>query len=160
MGVTPVVSASAWRAVDPPCSQKRAGNEPVTAVSQIIAWAGVEADMGDALTIGVRQERGYPVVTVTGKVDIASVAELRKRLLELAASGQPLVVDLDQARFIDSAGLGVLVDVARWAGSYGGSLHVVCAQPQVCQLFRLTGLDRRVPLARTLNEAVPALAAA
>ena len=40
--------------------------------------------MGDALTIGVRQERGYPVVTVTGDIDIASVAQLRKRLLEPA----------------------------------------------------------------------------
>jgi anti-sigma B factor antagonist len=121
---------------------------------------GVEVDMGDALTIGVRQERGYPVVTVTGNIDIASVAQLRKRLLELAASGRPLVIDLDQASFIDSVGLGVLVGVARRAESYGGSLHVVCAQPQVRQLFRLTGLDRRVPLARTLNEAVQALAAA
>jgi anti-sigma B factor antagonist len=121
---------------------------------------GVEVDMGDALTIGIRQERGYPVVTVTGKVDIASVAELRKRLLELAASGQPLVVDLDQASFIDSVGLGVLAGVARRAESYGGSLYVVCAQPQVRQLFLLTGLDRRIPLARTLNEAVQAFAAA
>ena len=116
--------------------------------------------MGDALTIAVRQERGYPVVTVTGEIDIASVAELRKRLLELAAGGRPLVIDLDQASFINSVGLGVLVGVARRAEAYGGSLHVVCARPQVRELFRLTGMDGRVPVARTLNEAVQALAAA
>jgi hypothetical protein len=33
----------------------------------------VEVNWGDALTIEVRQERGYPVVTVAGNIDIASV---------------------------------------------------------------------------------------
>jgi anti-anti-sigma factor len=70
------------------------------------------------------------------------------------------VADLDQVRFIDSAGLAVLVGAANRAAAHGGSLHVVCARPKVCQLLRLTGLDRRLPPARTLDEALDALMAA
>ena len=66
---------------------------------------------------------------------------------------------LDQVSFIDSAGLGALVGVARRAAACGGSLQVVCAQPGTRQLFRLTGLDRWIPPARTLDEALAALAA-
>ena len=84
--------------------------------------------MGEALTIEARHERGYPVVTVAGEIDIATATRLRERLFELAAGGRPLVADLDQVRFIDSAGL--------------------------------TGLDRRLPPARTLDEALDAVMAA
>jgi anti-anti-sigma factor len=57
-----------------------------------------------------------------------------------------LIVELDQVSFIDSAGLGVLAGTVRQAAAYGGSLRVVCARPQVRQLFRLAGLQDRVPL--------------
>ena len=116
--------------------------------------------MGEALTIGVRRQLGYAIVTVAGDIDIATVTRLRERLFQLAASGRPLVVDLDQVSFIDSAGLGGLVGAAKRAAGYGGSLHVVCARPQIRQLFRLTGLDRQMPPARTLDQALKALAAA
>jgi anti-sigma B factor antagonist len=115
--------------------------------------------MGEALSVGVRRERGYTIVTAVGEIDMATVARLRQRLFDLAASGRPLVADLDQVSFIDSAGLGALVGTATRAAAYGGSLSVVCARPKIRQLFRLVGLDRQIPLARTLDEALEALAA-
>ena len=115
--------------------------------------------MGEALTIEARHERGYPVVTVAGEIDIATVARLRG-CSSWPPCGCRLVADLDQVRFIDSAGLAALVGTANRAAAYGGSLHVVCARPRVRQLFRLTGLDRRLPPARTLDEALDALMAA
>ena len=116
--------------------------------------------MDEALTIGVRCERDYAIVTAAGEIDIATGAGLRERLSEMAASGRPLVVELDQVSFIDSAGLGALVGAAKRAAAHGASLHVACARPQVRQLFRLTGLDRQIPLARTLDGALESLAAA
>ena len=116
--------------------------------------------MGEALTIRVRREQGYAIVAVAGEVDIATVTRLRERLFELAASGRTLVVDLDQVSFIDSAGLAALVGAARRAAAHGASLQVVCARPRTRQLFRLTGLDGPVPLARTLDGALESLAAA
>jgi len=87
------------------------------------------------------------------------VTRLREPLFELAASGRPLVVDLDQVSFIDLAGLAALVGTAKRAAAHGGSLYAVCARPKTRQLFRLTGLDCRIPLARTMDEALDALAA-
>src|SRR5258707_12859118 len=97
--------------------------------------------MGEALTIEARHERGYPVVTVAGEIDIATAARLRERLFELAAGGRPLVADLDQVRFIDSAGLAALVGAANPPPAHGGSLPVVLARPRIRQVFRLTGLE-------------------
>jgi anti-sigma B factor antagonist len=116
--------------------------------------------MGEALTIRVRRDRGYTIVVVAGEVDIATVTRLRESLFGLAASGRTLVVDLDQVSFIDSSGLAALVGAARRADAHGASLQVVCSRPRTRQLFRLTGLDSQIPLARTLDGVLESLAAA
>jgi anti-sigma B factor antagonist len=103
--------------------------------------------MGDGLAMEVRRERGVVIVAVEGQIDISTVTGLRERLSGLADSGRTLMVDLNRVTFIDSAGRG-------------GSLHVVCARPQTRRLLWLTGVDRRVPLAATMDGALMALAAA
>jgi anti-sigma B factor antagonist len=115
--------------------------------------------MGKALTVRARREPGYMIVTVAGEVDIATVTRLRERLSALSAAGVPLVADLDQVSFIDATGLGALAGAAREAAAHGISLYVVCARPQTRRLFRVTGLDRQIPLARDLAEALQALQA-
>jgi len=115
--------------------------------------------MGDALTIGVRSERDRAIATVAGEIDIFTVTRLRERLFELAASGVPLVVDLERVSFIDSVGLATLVGAAKRAAAHGGSLQVACALPKIRQLVRLTGLDCQIPLAGTLDEALELRAA-
>jgi anti-sigma B factor antagonist len=113
--------------------------------------------MAKALTIRTRREPGYVIVTVVGEVDIATVARLRERLSAVAVAGVPLVADLDQVSFIDATGLGALVGAAREAAAQGTSMYVVCARPQTRRLFRVTGLDRQMPLARDLAEVLHAI---
>ena len=110
--------------------------------------------MGKALSIRARREPGYVVVTIAGEVDIATVDRLRERLAALADGGVPLVADLDQVSFIDATGLGALAGAARQAAAQGTSMYVVCARSQTRRLFRVTGLDRQIPLARSLAEAL------
>ena len=110
--------------------------------------------MGEALTIEVRHEQGRAIVTAAGEIDISTVTPLRECLFEVAASGAPLVIDMEQVTFIDSVGLATLVGAAKRAAAHGGSLQVACALPKIRQLVRLTGLDCRIPLARTLDEAL------
>ena len=116
--------------------------------------------MGGALTITVRSERGVVIAAVAGEIDISTVPQLREHLFELADHGATLIVDLNRVTFIDSAGLGALVGTAKRAAAHGGSLQVACGRPKIRRLFRLTGLDCRIPLADTLDEALEAAAAA
>ena len=110
--------------------------------------------MGSALTVRVRREQGCAIITVAGEVDIATVAQLRERLAELAGSGCPLIADLDQVSFIDAAGLGVLAAAAGRSAAHGASLQVVCAQRRTRRLFRITKLDRYLAVSRTVADAL------
>ena len=115
--------------------------------------------MGDEMSVTVRSERGVVIAAVVGDIDLSTVAGLRERLSELADSGQPLLLDLNRVTFIDSTGLGVLVGVSRRAAVHGTSVHAVCSQPQTRKLLWLTGVDRRIPLADTVEEALQSVTA-
>jgi anti-sigma B factor antagonist len=116
--------------------------------------------MGDEVSVTVRRERGVVIAEVAGDMDLSTVPRLRERLLEAAGGGEPLIVDLNRVSFIDSAGLGVLVGVARRADERGGSLHAVCSRPPIRKLLWLTGVDRRIPLTATVDGALQLLTAA
>jgi anti-sigma B factor antagonist len=116
-------------------------------------------ELDDGLTVLVRHEPDYVLVTLAGEVDFASAAGLRERLFTLASAGRPLVADLDRVSFIDAAGLGVLAAAARQAAANGASLRVVCARRQIRRLFRLTRLDQAVPVAASLAEVQKACSA-
>lgn len=113
--------------------------------------------MDEALTIRVQQEPGHTLVTVSGDIDISTAGQLRERLTALAASGCPLVIDLDPVTFIGAAGLGVLALAASRATAHGGTLRVASDRYQTRQLFRITGLHNSIPLSRTIDEALAAL---
>jgi anti-anti-sigma factor len=66
------------------------------------------------------------------------------------------VIDLDRVTLIDATGLDTLVAAANRIEAHGGSLHVVCARPKILNLFRLAGLDRRLPPVPTLDRALAA----
>jgi anti-sigma B factor antagonist len=94
-----------------------------------------------------------PVLSLTGSVDLATVAVLRDLLLRLAAEhpGQRVAVDLDGVDTLDDTGLGVLLGVAGRARQNGGDVVIVCRSAHVRERFTLTGLDRAVAVAPTVT---------
>jgi anti-sigma B factor antagonist len=109
------------------------------------------------LTVKIRKAPGCAIVTPAGELDIATAPQLREFLLALLPTHPALVINLDQVSFCDATGLGVLVGAANRAHANGASLHLVCSRPDIRRLFELTGVARRIPLARTLDEALAAL---
>ena len=113
--------------------------------------------MDKALTMRVEQQGAYTLVTVSGDIDISTTDQLRERLTALAASGCPLIIDLNPVTFIGACGLGVLALAASRASAHGGTLHVASDRYHTRRLFRITGLHNYIPLSRTVDEALAAL---
>jgi anti-sigma B factor antagonist len=93
-----------------------------------------------------------PVLSLSGGVDLATVAELRDLLLRLVMDhpGRRVVVDLDGVETLDDTGLGILLGAAGRAREIGGDLAVVCGRERVQQRFAFTGLDRAITVAPTV----------
>ena len=112
------------------------------------------------LSVSRQSIGGYPVVAVRGEVDVYSAPALKESLTELLRSGvRTVVVDLTEVAFLDSTGLGALVEARAAATEAGGSLPLVCSQERILKLFTITGLDGVFAIHPTVDEAVAALAA-
>ena len=101
-----------------------------------------------------------PVVVARGELDLATVGRFRGALTERLAQGcTHLVVDLTEVTFIDSSGLGALVNAHRSLQRRGGRLRLVCRRPRVLRVLSLTGLDTLLAVHGELADAVATVAA-
>jgi anti-sigma B factor antagonist len=89
---------------------------------------------------------GLRVIHPTGDLDAYTAPGLRAQLHEATGGGGPVVVDLSDITFIDSAGLGALVGAHRRMLEAGGRLRIVRPPTLVGRAFALTGLDEVLDL--------------
>ena len=98
---------------------------------------------------------GVVVVAPAGRVDSISSGELEARLLALLAAGdRRLVVDFGDVEYISSAGLRVVLMLAKKLQEEGGQL-VLCSLGQAIRLtFDLAGFLSILDVAPTRDEAL------
>jgi len=121
--------------------------------------------MGAAFDLGVREERvddQTQVVVPRGEVDLRTAPHLGKRLLGLIDEGKTrLVVDLSRVTFMDSTGIGVLLDALRRLACRDGdgALVLVCPNERLLRPFEVSGLTGYIRIARSRREALRGLGA-
>lgn len=109
----------------------------------------------DQLKATVRAEGSYTLVTLAGESDANSRQSLRDFLEpELSKDVRRLVIDLSGLRFMDSAGVHVLVDVRATLLDRGGELLLVAPQPVVARVMSLVGADQLIPVYADLDAAL------
>ncbi|NYI06355.1 STAS domain-containing protein [Allostreptomyces psammosilenae] len=83
---------------------------------------------------------GSVVLAVRGDLDLDTVPELRDGITQcLAHRPTVIIVDLHDVGFMDSAGLGTLLECHRRASSVGVRLRVASASPLILRVLRMTG---------------------
>jgi anti-sigma B factor antagonist len=102
---------------------------------------------------------GRYVISLAGEVDLYTAPEFKQQLLDVIdQGGRDVVVDLSSTTFIDSTTLGVLVGGVKRLRPAGGSLTLVCTDPNICKIFEITGLDRVFSIHDSRDEALSTLA--
>lgn len=100
--------------------------------------------MGGSVQLSVSETSAgnVPILAVSGEVDVYSAPALKDKIGELIQSGHTtLIVDLSGVAFLDSTGLGALVEARASTTEAGGSLPIVCSQERILKLFTITGLN-------------------
>jgi anti-anti-sigma factor len=95
------------------------------------------------------------VVSVDGEIDLASAPGLHDLLntaIDLGA--RRLVADLSAVTFIDSSGLGVLIDCLRRLRRTGGNLIIVADREAVIRTFEVAWLHNVFRMERSLTAAL------
>lgn len=103
----------------------------------------------------VEIDSGTHVIELGGEVDLYTAPEFKERMVQVVEGGKKqVVVDLSKATFIDSTTLGVLVGGVKRLRPSGGSLALVCSDPNILKIFEITGLDRVFAIHGSRDEAL------
>lgn len=108
-----------------------------------------------AVRITTRHDRDALVLTVSGDLDIDSVAPLGLALTAAADDGSgPVVVDLSGVGFADSTTVNVLL---QGHTALGDRLRLAAPSPFMRRLIEMIGLDSALPVLPSVDAAIDAV---
>ena len=110
------------------------------------------------LTCRLQVVKGFPgfaVVSIKGSIDPRNLETLSQTLAAARGRGfRTLVLDLGEIRYINSAGLSYLVNLADQLVERGGGMYLANPQPKVKVVFELMGITQFFKLHRTVDTAL------
>jgi anti-sigma B factor antagonist len=105
---------------------------------------------GLQFTVDVRYFGALAVIAPRGEVDLATVDAVRDAL-RAEEGRRRVVLDLRHVEFMDSSGLGLVVEEMRRAELDGFDFSVVSGPDRVQRLFGMVGLAERLVLLDDLS---------
>ncbi|MGW5265227.1 STAS domain-containing protein [Microbispora sp. NPDC004025] len=105
--------------------------------------------------VSVAQSPPFTLITLSGELDVLTVPALREQVTPLLARpATRILFDLERLRFIDSAGMRVLIDACVRNPPEDGDGAVCGMSPQMRHLFSLLGLNSRLTMYPTRADAL------
>lgn len=100
-----------------------------------------------------RPAQGPWILTASGEIDLYTAPDLREALDRAIEARRDVILDLEGTEFIDSTGLGVLVDGHRRLQEAESRLVLVNPQPAITRTLEITVLDRVLEMTNSVDEA-------
>ena len=95
------------------------------------------------------------VLSLRGEIDVYTAPLLRQALLDLIGQGaRDVVVDMGEVDFLDSTGLGVLVEGLKRVKIQGGEFSIVATQDKILKIFDITGLNKAFLIHGSVEDAL------
>ncbi len=86
---------------------------------------------------------GRETLKLSGPLDLEETPKVTAQIASiLARKPTVLTVDLSEVDYMDSSGLGVLIDALRKIRELGGSLELASPQAAVLKVLKITRLDQ------------------
>jgi anti-anti-sigma factor len=106
--------------------------------------------------IAVERLAGTLVAHVTGEVDMTNATHVRDQLLDSVPNDAlVLVIDLNECRYLDSAAIEVIFDLARRLRRRRQDLRIVVPQGSpLIRVLELTEVGTAAPIHETVDAAV------
>ncbi|UCD63439.1 MAG: STAS domain-containing protein [Candidatus Zixiibacteriota bacterium] len=107
------------------------------------------------MEIELREEGGVVVLTLKGRLDLASGSGLKDQVKDLLSREKSLLhLNLSHVDFINSSGLGVLVSIMKEARLRKGRLTLSNLASYVQEIFEITQLSHIFEIFPTESEAL------
>ncbi len=97
-------------------------------------------------------QAGMHVAVMDGRLDTATAPVAEGELMAMLAT-PGLVLDMTAVRYVSSAGLRLLLKMAKDAKGKGAKFALAGLQPAVREVFEISGFDKIIPAFPTVADA-------
>lgn len=110
------------------------------------------------MEIQQREESGIVIFNLKGRIDSEGAVDLDIALQSAVAEGKyKMILEMEEVRYLNSAGLRSLADVLTTNREHGGDLILVGLNPKVRRVFQIIGFDKFFSTFDTVREAMAKL---
>jgi anti-sigma B factor antagonist len=89
------------------------------------------------------QSDGVPTLRLEGEIDLHNSPELRAMLASCASEKAPfLLLDFQGVSYIDSSGLGALIEHMKASTAFGGKIGLFGVPKKVLMVFEIVRMDK------------------
>jgi anti-sigma B factor antagonist len=98
------------------------------------------------------------VIVVKGSIDAKTVIQFQRKLNSVIEDGiKRIVIDMEQVKYVNSTGLGYLINLADTVGGDQGSVVFTNVQPKVKVVFDMLGLNAFFRMFNNRDQAIKAV---
>ena len=128
--------------------------------------AGFADDLGDGEPVGESEIKlavvnatsdGIMVVAIEGRVDGSTIRKFARVLHAVGdACERAMILDFERLTYVNSAGLGVILSVAKSLMGRGATMAVCSVAEPLRRIFNVSGFDQIIPVHASQAEALAA----
>ena len=108
------------------------------------------------MKVETKELDGIKVVKLTGQIRISTQNEFKDLLDNIARDNgkKTVVLSLDGVIYMNSAGLGIIIDTYKKFKEMRGRLVLCNLMPEISKLFEVTRINRFIEIFSTESEAI------
>lgn len=109
------------------------------------------------MKVSSEQKKNYILISVKGTLSIENISPFETLVNKCVEQKSHILIDLSDLTFIDSSSLGIIV--VYYTKSEKNSRHfaLININSDIMQMFKITGLDKRIKIFDDLQDAVKSL---
>jgi anti-anti-sigma factor len=141
--------------VDDVSYERRDGRNVVVLTKRLVQGTSAQHRGGSTMEITKREHGDAWIIAIAGNLDSVTSPKAQKELEAILSSGgRKLAVDFSSLDYISSAGLRVLLGVAKQLGAKGGALRTYGLNQTVKEVFDISGFSAILPVYPSEAEAL------
>ena len=105
------------------------------------------------MKVSSEQKENYILISVKGTLSIENISPFETLINKYVVQKSHILIDLSELTFIDSSSLGIIVVYYTKAEKNNKQFALLNINTDIMQMFKITGLDRRIRIFKDLEEA-------
>ncbi len=109
------------------------------------------------MKVSSEQRENYILISVKGTLSIENISPFETLVNKCVEQKSHILIDLTDLTFIDSSSLGIIVVYYTKSEKNNRQFALININSDIMQMFKITGLDKRIRIFNDLKEAVNSL---